>query len=241
MKLARLALLCSAIAVAVAFAGVLGLGGASGDTTPTTTAQSESAITVSGVGTVTTTPNRADFDFGVTTHGTTAAQAMTANASEMQRVIAALKTAGIHADAIQTSSILLSPLTKNDSGEIIGYTASNSVTATLSVLGSAGKIVDAAVGAGANEVDGPNLTAADQDSLYRSALAAAVTDARAKAQALASAGGVHVGAVQSIQENDASSPVVYDKSAAAAPAPSTPVEVGLQQVTASVTVSFVVS
>jgi uncharacterized protein YggE len=238
MKLARLALLCAAIAAAVAFAGVLRIGRASGDTPP---AQPGNTITVSGVGTVTTTPNRADFGFGVTTRGTTAVQAMAANGAEMRRVIAALKAAGVHADAIQTSSILLSPLTKNDSGEIIGYTASNSVTATLSVLGSAGKIVDAAVGAGANEVDGPNLTAADQDSLYRSALAAAVTDARAKAQALASAGGVHVGAVHSIQENDASSPVVYDKSAAAAPAPSTPVEVGLQQVTASVTVSFVVS
>jgi uncharacterized protein YggE len=241
MKLARLALLCSAIAVAVAFAGVLGLGGASGDTTPTTTAQSESAITVSGVGTVTTTPNRADFDFGVTTHGTTAAQAMTANASEMQRVIAALKTAGIHADAIQTSAISLSPVTNDSGTDITGYTASNSVSVTVSALGSAGKVVDTAVAAGANEVDGPNLTAADQDSLYRAALTAAVADARAKAQALAAAGGVHVGAVQSIQEDDATSPVVYDARGATPSPTSTPVEVGSQQITASVTVSFAVS
>jgi uncharacterized protein YggE len=236
MKLARLALLCAAIAAAVAFAGVLRIGGASGDTPSAAT----SAITVSGVGTVTTTPNRAVFGFGVTTRGTTAGQAMAANASEMQRVIAALEATGVHADAIQTSSISLSPVTKDDGGDIIGYTASNSVAVTLSALGSAGKVVDAAVAAGANEVDGPNLTTADQDSLYRSALTAAVADARAKAQALAAAGGVHVGAVQSIEEDNASSPI-YDQHAPAAAPASTPVEVGSQQVTASVTVSFAVS
>jgi uncharacterized protein YggE len=240
MKLARLALLCSAIAAAVAFAGVVRLGGASGDTPPATRTQAGSAITVSGVGTVSTIPNRADFDFGVTTRGTTAAQAMAANASEMQRVIAALKAVGAHADAIQTSSISLSPMTNDNDTEIIGYTASNAVTVTLTAPGSAGKVVDAAVAAGANEVDGPNLTADDQGSLYRSALTAAVADARAKAQALAAAGGVHVGAVQSIQE-DTSSPVVYDQRAPAAAPTSTPVEVGSQQVTASVTVSFAVS
>jgi uncharacterized protein YggE len=235
MKLARLALLCAGIAAAVAFAGVLRIGGASGDTPAATT----SAITVSGMGTVTTTPDRADFGFGATTHGSTAAQVMSANAAEMTRVIAALKAAGVPGAAIQTSSISLSPVT-NDGGGIVGYTASNSVTVTLSALGSAGKVVDAAVAAGANEVDGPNLTAADQSSLYRSALTAAVADARAKAQALAAAGGVHVGAVQSIQEND-SSPVVYDQRAPAAAPTSTPVEAGSQQVTASVTVSFAVS
>jgi uncharacterized protein YggE len=237
MKLARLVLLCGAIAATAAFAGVLRIGGASGDTP---VAQPGSTITVSGVGSVTTTPNRADFGFGVTTRGATAAQAMAGNGAEMRRVIAALKVVGVPADAIQTSSISLSPLTNGDGSEIIGYSASNSVTATLSALGSAGKIVDAAVAAGANEVDGPNLTAADRSSLYRTALTAAVADARAKAEALATAGGVHLGAVQSIQEADGSSPVVYDKTAAA-PASSTPVEVGSQQVTASVTVSFTAS
>lgn len=236
MKLARLVLLCGAIAAAVAFAGVGRTGGAAGDSSP---AQAGS-ITVSGTGSVTTTPNRADFDFGVTTRGTTARQALSANGAEMQKVIDALKAAGVDSAAIRTSSISLSPVTNDQTDAIVGYTASNTVTATIDVLGKAGAIVDAAVAAGANQVQGPNLTVADQGALYRSALAAAVADARAKAQALAAAGGVHVGAVQSIAEDNASSPVVYD-TRAAAPAPSTPVEAGTQQVTASVTVSFAVS
>jgi uncharacterized protein len=235
MKLARLVLLCAAIAAAVAFAGVGRIGGAAGDPTPAETG----SITVSGTGSVTTTPNRANFDFGVTTRGTTARQALSANGVEMQKVIDALKAAGVDSAAVQTSSISLSPVTNDQTDAIVGYTASNTVTVTVDGLGKAGAIVDAAVAAGANQVQGPNLTVADQGVLYRSALTAAVADARAKAQALAAAGGVHVGAVRSIEESN-SSPVVFD-ARAAAPAPSTPVEAGTQQVTASVTVSFAVS
>jgi len=56
----------------------------------------------------------------------------------------------------------------NENGnELVGYKASNTVTATIRKLGDAGDVVDAAVGAGANQVSGPNLLASDQDAAYR--------------------------------------------------------------------------
>jgi uncharacterized protein len=230
MKLVRLALLAAGIAAIVAFVGVGLPAHARGDSNP---AQS---ITVAGSGSVTVTPNQSAFTFGVSTRANTAVQALTGNSAAMRKLIEALKAAGVPAASLQTSSVSLSPFTSDNGGEIIGYSASNSVAATIATIGRAGQIVDAAVAAGANQVDGPNLTSSDQTALYDAALKAAVTDARAKAHVLAAAGGLRVGAVRSVEESGDASPVTYD-TAQAALAP-TPIEPGTQRVTASVTVVF---
>src|SRR5262249_54563600 len=137
----------------------------------------------------------------------------------------------------QTSSVSMSPITSEDGQGIVGYAASNSVTATIANVSRAGDVVDAAVAAGANQVDGPSLTVSDQSSLYNTALKAAIADARAKAQVLADASGLHVGAVASVEENGGSAPLPYDAARTALPA-TAPIEVGTQQITASVTVVF---
>ena len=232
MKLLRLAVLGAAVAAVAAFAGVGRPDRASGDAPP------DRSITVSGSGSVSATPNRAAFTFGVATRSKTAAQALAANSAEMGKVIDALKRAGVAPAEIQTSSVSVSPLQSANGESIVGYTASNSVSATIGNLGRAGEIIDAAVAAGANQVDGPNLTVSDQGALYRSALKAAVADARVKAQTLADASGLHVGAVRSVSEQGESTPVPLDTRTAAS---STPIEAGTQQITASVAVVFDVS
>src|SRR5215468_4665176 len=124
-------------------------------------AASPRSITVNGSGMVSTTPNQADFTFGVTTNGGTATAALSANARLMNRVIAALKAEGIAAADIQTAEVSLSP-NRNDNGDrILNYTASNSVTARVHPLSKAGPVVDAAVRAGVNEISGPSLTSSD--------------------------------------------------------------------------------
>jgi uncharacterized protein len=233
MKLLRLAALAGAIAAAVALVGVGRPDRASGDSPVTPVDRS---ITVSGNGSVSATPNQAVFTFGVTTRSKTAVQALAANSAEMRKLIEALKAAGIPAESLQTSSVSLSPNTSDGGDAIVGYSASNSVTATIANLGRAGEIVDAAVAAGANQVDGPNLTVSDQGALYQAALKAAVADARTKAQALAGASGLHVGAVRSVVEDAGNTPITYD--AKAVPSPSTPIVAGTQQISASVTVVF---
>jgi uncharacterized protein YggE len=233
MKLLRLAALCAGIAAVVAFVGIGRPTSARSDSTP---AQAARSISVSGTGTVTATPDQAVLTFGVSTRAKSAVQVLAADSAAMQKLIDALKAAGIPNSSLQTTSVSLSPVTSDQDGTIIGYSASNSVAATIASIARAGEVVDVAVAAGADQVDGPNLTVADQASLYQAALKAAIVDARAKAQVLADASGLHVGAVASVQENDDGSPVPY--AAARGAVPATPIEAGTQQITASVTVVF---
>jgi uncharacterized protein YggE len=232
MKPVRLAVLAAGIAAIVAFAGIgLPDRARSDATTP-----SGRSITVSGSGSVSAVPTRAAFDFGVSARGKTATQALGDDSAQMRKLIAALEGAGIPAESLQTSSVSLSPVTTARGDTVIGYTASNSVSATISDLERAGSIVDAAVAAGANQVDGPNLTVADQDALYQAALRAAVADARAKADVLAAASGLHVGAITSVEEGGDTAPATY--AASRTPGPSTPIVTGTQEISASVTVVF---
>jgi uncharacterized protein YggE len=197
-------------------------------------------ITVTGTGIVSAVPNRAQFSFGVTSVAKTATQALAGNAADMQKVIAALKSAGIAAKDLQTQNVSLDPRYSDNGDEILGYTATNSVSARVSSLGRAGQIIDAAVGAGANQVSGPSLTRSDSAGLYRQALRAAVENARLKARSAAAGAHVRLGRIRSIVEGSAApQPVPF----AAAPkaADSTPIEAGTQLIEADVTVEFAIA
>jgi uncharacterized protein len=193
-------------------------------------------ITVTGSGTVTTVPDRASFQFTVESRAATAKAALAKNADEAAAVIAALKNAGIAAADLQTSQVYLNPQMNQDGTDVVGYVASNSVSAKTT-LAKAGAIVDAAVGAGANGVSGPMLSRSDEDALYRDALKNAVANALDKAKALASASGLTLGGVQTVIEgSQGSQPIPFAAKAAADSA--TPIEPGTQTIEASVTVTY---
>lgn len=194
-------------------------------------------ITVQGTGIVTTVPDEAQFSFGVSTTAPTARGALTGNASRMNRVIAALKNAGIAPADIQTAQISLSPNTNENGSKVLSFTASNSVTVKTRQIAKAGAIVDAAVGAGANLVSGPSLGPSDQRALQRRALKAAVADAHARALAIAQAAHVRLGAVQTVSETS-STPITFGAAPKAAAASGTPVEPGSVQVEEDVNVTF---
>jgi uncharacterized protein YggE len=199
-------------------------------------------ITVSGTGIVTTVPNQAQFSFGASTTAPTARAALTGNAARMTRLVAALKGAGISSRDIQTEEVSLTPNTNDTGSKVLSFTASNSVTVTTRAISKSGSIVDAAVAAGANEVSGPSLGPADQLALQRSALKAAVADARARALAIAQAAHVKLGSVITVSENT-SGPITYaptPKAAAAAPNATTPIEPGTVQTEEDITVTFAI-
>jgi uncharacterized protein YggE len=193
-------------------------------------------ITVTGNGTVTTVPDRAAFDFSVTSQAATAKAALAKNADEAAAVIAALKNAGIAAADLQTGQVSLNPQFNQAGTDVVGYTATNTVTAKTSIA-KAGSIVDAAVNAGANGVSGPSLSRSDSDALYRDALKDAVADAGQKAKALAAASGLTLGGVQVIVEGAQASPPIPFASKDAV-ASGTPIEPGTQEIGASVTVTY---
>jgi uncharacterized protein YggE len=195
-------------------------------------------ITVIGTASVASVPNRAELSFGVESQGATAKAALAANAVEMRKVIAAVKAAG--GTGVKTQSVSLSPR-YNEKNEVQGFTATNTVAATITDVGKAGALIDAAVNAGANQVYGPSLSSGDQTELYRKALTAAVANARATAQVLAAAANVSLGRVSAVVESGGGpSPLPFAANKAEDMA-STPVEPGTQQTTATVSVTFSVS
>jgi uncharacterized protein YggE len=195
-------------------------------------------VTTTGHASVHAVPDEAQVSAGVEAHAASAADALAQDAAAMTKVIVALKAAG--GRDLQTQEVSLWPRTDSD-GNVTGYVASNTVSATAAI-GRAGRLIDAAVGAGANNVDGPTLSVSKTDELYRDALKKAVDDARAKAEALAAAGGFGVGSVTRVTETSAPQPLPFQHAAvgAAVRATDTPVEPGTQDVTADVTVSFAV-
>jgi uncharacterized protein YggE len=232
MKPARIALIAAAAVAVGAFAGVFQPSGANSAPTADTTS---GGITVLGTGSANVTPDRASFGFGTVNQAASANAALAASSQAVARVIAALKKAGVAQADIQTSEVSLSPRTNDRGDAIVGYTASNTVTATIRKIGDAGDIVDAAVGAGANQVYGPNLLASDQDAAYRSALKAAVADARAKAETLATASSSTLGQITAIVEGGGAVPMPM---AIGAKDSSAPIEPGTQKIETTVSVTF---
>ncbi len=226
----RIALAASLLLVAAALAGVARPEGAKAVDGQTQTGDS---ISVSGNGSVVAVPTIAVLSLGVDTRAASAKAALAANAREMQLVIAAVRAAG--GRDVRTQSVSLSQVFGQNS-EPAGFAASNVVSATVDV-DRAGAVIDAGVSAGANQVNGPALSVADQGKLYRQALKAAVADARLSAETLAAAAGRSLGKVTSVVESGGAAPEpMFAKSAGADSG--TPIAAGVQETTATVTVTF---
>lgn len=213
-------------------------------------ARGNTLLTVQGEGKTARKPDLAVFNAGVATAGKTAGEAMAANAAQMTRVIAALKRAGIAERDIQTSNISLNPVyaqhqprpmgsIEPEEAKIIGYQANNQVTVRQRKLDDFGKVIDALVAAGANQVNGPSFEVDDSASALDEARIDAIKQARARADLYARATGLKVVRVLSISESGAyvpRGPVMYRMDAAsAAPTPVMAGEVSLQ---ANVTVQY---
>jgi uncharacterized protein YggE len=231
-RFGKLVLLAGVLLVAAAIAGVaqphLGRGA---------TPSAGTSITVTGNGTVDVTPDRASFDFGVTMRGLTATEALRRNASEARAIVLALRQAGVDASDIQTTQVALWPQTSSDGTEITGYQASNSVRVTAA-LGKSGRLVDAAVRAGANNVDGPSLDTTDRSSLYDQALEQALGDAKEKAEVIAGSAGLTLGSVQKVQEGGGAPPMPLFDAARTTAESAVPIEPGQQQIQATVSVTY---
>jgi uncharacterized protein len=228
MKPIRIAALVAVGAAVAAFAGVGRPDLAGGASQPT------GGITVSGTGTVQSVPDEAQFSLGVDSKGPTAREALAANSAQMRRVLTALFAAGVAKGDVQTQDVSVSRSYPDN-----GYSADNTVSVKIHDLEKAGSILDAATNAGANNVYGPTLTRSDQDELQAKALRAAVDRARAKAQILADAAGVRLGAVTAITENEGDAYPVYAADLAQR-TPSAPIEPGKQQTQATVRVTFAI-
>lgn len=154
-------------------------------------------------------PDVATISTGVVTQAADANAAMRANATQMDKVMAAIRAAGIGERDIQTSGISLNPNYKyaeNQAPTIMGYQASNTVNVKVRDLSKLGKVLDTLVAQGANQVNGPNFEVDKPDEAYDEARIAAIKKAQARAQTYADALGLKVRRMVSISEGGASFP-----------------------------------
>lgn len=207
-------------------------------------------LTLTAQGSTNRTPDMATYSAGVTTQGASASEAMSANSVQMNKVIAALKRAGIADRDIQTSNLNLNPVyaqpkrlpdgsTVDEPQRIIGYQATNTVNVRQRKLADMGKAIDALVSAGANQVNGPNFALSQPEAAQDEARLAAMKTVRARADLYANAAGLKVARIVSINESGGYSPqpVMYAKRAMDSMAAS-PVAAGEMEVSVNVTVQF---
>lgn len=190
-------------------------------------------------------PDIATLSTGVVTQATEANAAMRTNAVQMDKVMAALRAAGIAERDIQTSGINLNPQYKyadNQPPTIVGYQASNTVNVKVRELGKLGKVLDALVAQGANQINGPSFGIDQPDAAYTEARIAAVKKAQSQAQTYADALGMRVLRIVSINEGGSSQPQPMPvMRMMAAPAPmekDTAVSAGESSVSVSVEMVF---
>jgi uncharacterized protein YggE len=176
--------------------------------TAQTTGQVTQAITgtrldLSANGEVTRVPDLAIISAGVVARAPTAAAALQETADKMDKVIAALKRAGVADRDIQTSSVNLNPeyrYPENQSPQLVGYSASNQVTVRFRDIRNSGKILDALVAEGANQISGPSMTIEHPEAALDEARVQAIANGRARATLYARALGMQVVRVVSVSE-----------------------------------------
>jgi len=159
-------------------------------------------IVTTGEGVVKQAPDRAWVTIAAESRARTAQEAQRMNTEAMTAVIDKIKGSGIAADAIQTTAYNLQPEFDYANGKqtLRGYVARNQVEVRIDTLAKTGDIIAAAVGTGATNVSGVRFDVKDRESLEREALRMAVRDARRRADAAASGGGVAIDRVMRIEE-----------------------------------------
>jgi uncharacterized protein YggE len=193
---------------------------------------------------VTRVPDIVRIGAGVVTQAPTASAAIEANGRQMAAVRAALRRAGVADRDVQTSTISLQPDYRYQEGrspELTGYRATNEVSVRFRNIAETGRILDALVAQGANQINGPVLGLDKPEAAMDEARAAALRTAQARAALYARALGKRVVRVLSVSEAGASyqpmpRPMMAEARGAADAA--SKIDPGEQSVSVSLTVSF---
>lgn len=200
-------------------------------------------LDLSATGEVSRVPDVAIVSAGVTTLAPTATGAIEENSTRMERVRAALRRAGIADRDIQTSSLNLSPeyrYGENQPPVLTGYRASNMVNVRFRDIKATGRILDALVAEGANQITGPNLTIDQPEQALDEARTKAIAVGRARAELYARTLGMRVARLLSVSESGgyAVPPVVVMARSGHADMAATKIEPGEQQLQLSLAMSF---
>ncbi|MDR7422753.1 MAG: SIMPL domain-containing protein [Armatimonadota bacterium] len=196
-------------------------------------------IATTGTGRADVMPDVAALTLGAQVQRASAADAMAEAHRIAGAVIARWRALGLRPEDIRTAAVGVTPFftPPRDGGapQVAGYRAVEMLTATVTDLTLVGRALDAGIAAGANQVSGITFGLRDPSRARGAALAAAVRDAREKAEVIAQAAGLRITGIERMVEESAAVQARELRIAAGAAAP---IEPGLVTVTAQVSMTF---
>lgn len=207
---------------------------------------------VTGTANTKVKPDKVILSLGVETNNKTANAALITNSKIMNKVIDALKRAGIKENETSTSSLSISPnynysRPSDTIGKISGFTVSNLIQIQSTNIRNVSRWIDTAIAAGANTVNSVDFTLSDKrlDEIKNNLIKQAIDNARTKADIATSVLGLKVVGVKSVNLNDYEAqppaiPLAKESVGASASIAnrSTPVISGEQQVNTNVGIVF---
>lgn len=209
----------------------------------------QTGIWVNGQGKITVTPDIATLTLGVSAQAATVADAQSQAAAAMNKVMAALTGNGVAQKDIKTQYFNIQQVTRYDKDTqqevVIGYRVSNTVTAKVRAVDKVGTVIDAvaAVGGDLTRVNGISFSVDQPEKYYAQARELAMKDAKAKAEQMATLGGVKLGKPTYVSENSYTPPIPYPMPALrseAAAAPTTPISPGETDIILNVQVTYAI-
>ncbi len=178
---------------------------ANAQTVPAVVASDATLLNISAQADAKRVPDVATLSAGVVTQAVDGNTAMRENAVQMDKVMAAIKAAGIAEPDIQTSGINLSPQYRyadNEAPRITGYQANNTVSLKVRDITKLGKVLDSLAAQGANQINGPSFEIDQPEPVYDEARLAALKKAQARAETYAKSLGLRVRRIVSISEGN---------------------------------------
>jgi hypothetical protein len=213
------------------------------------------SISVEGQGRAYSPPDQVTVDIGVVTQAPAASKALSDNTESMSRLLKTISAHGIADRDVQTDQFSISPYYSNSGSygygggassanhepKLLGYRVTNDVRVKVRKISELGGLLDAVVENGANTVNNVSFSIEDLSPLLDGARKEAMSDARRKAQIYAEAGGVHLGKVLYVTENNASGPVhpgIFRAAVVSKASEPVPIASGAQELTVTATVVF---
>jgi uncharacterized protein YggE len=207
-------------------------------------------LVVNGNGEVSAAPDQAVVRLGASIQVEQAAVAQARVNEIMQAALTSIEKLSVPRKSIRSSNLTLSPVYSQQRSsspvepKVVAYRAANTIEVTVTDLALVGKIIDAGIAAGANELQGVSFTLKNDANQRMEALSAASEEAKVKAAAIAKSLGISLAGIVEVTEGGVNviSPrefyggprMMMAKSADM----STPVEPGEVRISASVTVRY---
>lgn len=204
-------------------------------------------IRVQGEAILTVEPDLAELELGVVSQAKTAAAAAAENATKLDRVMRAVRGAMGANDKVNTIGYNASPMFRDGAKGapvLDSYVVTNTIRVRAHELPRVGRLIDAALGAGANNVQRLGFTLAKPEQAQSEALKAAAANARAEAAALAGALSLSIVRVLTVEETSGGPrPMVFAEMSQQMErkAMATPITPGQIDVPATVTITYQVT